>query len=332
MNIFASSSSRCLRVAFCQYNIQLKQVKQNQQKVTEMLGRYISKKMNKNDSVDPIISPSSKCFDILIFPEMSFTGYLFENRKDVFPYCEEKGKGSCYEFCWDLARKYHCAVVCGYPEKEPIVNDHGSSLDHHDLADDESIGNHYKLFNSMYIVSPDGSFVNYRKHFLYCEDLKWANEGEGFKTFDFSLTEKKVQVVNNTELNSTFQHVRIGLGICMDINNGTNFSSDFKNKELGTFHKEQGTEVLLFIANWLASSEEPENCLSLQTYWLNRLSPMLSETMPVPYFVCCNRIGKEKETLFAGASCVIAMSKESPFLLKSAAHDNECIKMVELWL
>nr|CAG4711088.1 unnamed protein product [Naegleria fowleri] len=348
----ATSSTRSLRVAFCQFNVQLKQVKQNQQKVTEMLRQYISKKMNKlnmdhshhdDQSVfqSSSLVSSSSLFDILIFPEMSFTGYLFENRKDVFPYCEEKGKGCCYEFCLELARNYQCAVVCGYPEKERIVNDLTSGdSSSSDCMDDDAIGNHYKLFNSMYVISPDGSFVNYRKHFLYCEDLKWASEGEGFKTIDFSLSDKKVKErLKNNELHNQNsrsdrdqQNVRIGLGICMDINNGTNFSTNFTNKEFGTFHKEQGTEVLLFIANWLASSEEPENCLSTQNYWLNRISPMLSESMPIPYFVCCNRTGKEKETLFAGSSCVIGLSKKSPFLLKSASHDQECIKEVELWL
>ena len=286
-------SSRTLRVALCQYNVQFKNVQHNRNRVEELL---------KNTQ------PNG--FDVLVFPEMSLTGYMFEDKQDVFPFCEEQGKGEYFDFCLNLAKSFNCAVCCGYPEKEALVQSNTlNTLEN------------YSLYNSMYFISPDGSFVNYRKHFLYETDMRWCSEGEGFKAIHFSLDSKTI-VDQSSE--ST---VKLGLGICMDINNGTDYTTKYSAKEFANFHKTNGSEVVLFIANWLAS-EEPKKCITTQSYWVERLSPMISHSCP--YFVACNRVGTEKDILFAGGSCVIGLDKQQPFILESFACDDEGIKVIHL--
>ncbi|EFC43555.1 predicted protein [Naegleria gruberi] len=246
---------------------------------------------------------------------MALSGYMFDNYDDVFPYCEEQGKGSCYEFCKNLSEMYDCAVVCGYPEKE---QNQGSAIP-------------FKLFNSIYIVSADGSFVNYRKHFLYEQDMKWAQEGEEFKSFILRINDKKIledDPVDDEE--NCNNYIRVGAGICMDINNGTDFSTDYYAKEFANFHKDKESELILFAANWLANRDDPSDCLSTQSYWVERMAPIM-KSQPITYFAACNRTGIEKDTQFAGASCVLMLNKKRPVILQDASHDEECVKVREIY-
>lgn len=56
-----------------QLSPELKKVNINLQKAESSLIKY-----NKNDKID-----------ILMFPEMAFTGYTFKNREDIREFCEE---------------------------------------------------------------------------------------------------------------------------------------------------------------------------------------------------------------------------------------------------
>jgi len=282
-----------LNVAICQIDIKFKQISENKQHISQMLAPFES---------SPI--------DFLVFPEMTLSGYVFKDKEDILPFCERAGPGGEYfEFCLSLAKKFNCTVFLGFPEKE--------------LSNDEST---LKLYNSMYVVSHNGNYVTYRKHFLFEADMVWAEEGDSFMAYDYSLVDRCI-LLNDTRLTgkSTENTIRIGVGICMDIDNGTNYCSDINLRELTTFHRDIGSDVLIFMCNWFTTT--------CHSYWLDRLQPMISTSVKFPYFVACNRIGNESGIDFCGMSCVYGLSAEKQpnhALMTSFPQSEEMVKIVAL--
>jgi protein N-terminal amidase len=75
------------------------------------------------------------------------------------------------------------------------------------------------------VINPAGEFVkSYKKHFLYETDKTWAEEGPGFDHLDLKLPRSD-------------KVIRIGHGICMDIN-PWEFKADFEKFEFANYHRE----------------------------------------------------------------------------------------------
>jgi len=149
-------------------------------------------------------------------------------------------------------------VFCGYPE---IVQSSDSSSEAENLD---------KLYNSQLVVDPKGNFIkSYKKTFLYEVDETWADEGTGFEFTDI--------------INRNGQSVRVGNGICMDIN-PKQFKSPFEAYEFANFHKENNCEVIIFSSNWLDPNEygsdqettpNDECMMNTLNYWALRAKPFL---------------------------------------------------------
>jgi len=208
-------------------------------------------------------------FDLILFPEMAFVGYMFDDKDEIAPYMETE-KGPTFEFCKEIASIYGCFVAAGYPRIEK--NNEGD-----------------KYYNSMCFVSPAGDLLaTYDKSFLYETDHNWAEEGSGFISLDIPEWNKKV-----------------GFGICMDINPYEYKNSSLH--EFANYHKDNKTDIIIFCANWLDSDiNDHGNAFSTHSYWAQRLNPLINSNC---YFIACNRIGKEKTATFTGGSCVISLQK-----------------------
>ena len=121
---------------------------------------------------------------------------------------EKAGEGVTFEWCKKQALRLNCWVFCGYPEV---------------LIDDKNEKHYY---NSQVVVSPKGEFVkSYKKHFLYDTDKSWAEAGPSFDTMDLYLPRKPEQMI------------KIGHGICMDIN-PWEFKADFEKFEFASYHRD----------------------------------------------------------------------------------------------
>ena len=59
----------------------------------------------------------NKGADLVIFPELGFSGYIFDDTRDIEEYLEFKDRGPKYDFMKDLARKLDSYVVYSIPEK-----------------------------------------------------------------------------------------------------------------------------------------------------------------------------------------------------------------------
>ncbi|RDB14856.1 Protein N-terminal amidase [Hypsizygus marmoreus] len=164
--------------------------------------------------------------DLLCFPEMAFTGYVFDSASSISPYLETPHTGPTSLFAKEMATRLGCYVAAGYPERLPpdevavvsldLPSDHtgGSTLvasdgDLMDIPpiDADTIGMHptnaaaaFKHTgeppvqitqvgaNTAVIYAPTGSCIGtYRKMNLFETDMTWAKPGSGFVSFEIAL-------------------------------------------------------------------------------------------------------------------------------------------------
>ena len=116
--------------------------------------------------------------EILVLPEMAWTGYLWPSQHHVDHVAEVAGLGPGQDRLRAWARLYQVALVAGYPEREGEL-----------------------YFNSQTLVAPSGEIaVPYRKRHLFQADTWWASEGgASFRQW-------------------CWNSVSVGSGICMDLN------------------------------------------------------------------------------------------------------------------
>jgi len=228
--------------------------------------------------------------DLLVLPEMAFTGYVFKNREHIEPLMESE-KGPTFAWCQKEAVRLGTYIAAGYPLK---MIDNGVT----------------KYLNAMCFVSPTGELIHtYSKHFLYETDKTWCDEGPGFISLDIQSLGK------------------VGIGICMDINPWE--YKDSSLYEFARFHQKEKTTIILFLANWLLSSGETledNSSFGTQNYWASRLKPLWGTDS---LFVACNRIGTESGSTFCGGSCVL-MLKKRPELLATLTKRDEGVLVVDL--
>ncbi|MEH6546995.1 MAG: nitrilase-related carbon-nitrogen hydrolase [Sneathiella sp.] len=103
---------------------------------------------------------------LILFPEMSTTGYLYGSRAEITPFADTiPGKTTAY--FEDLATKYKVYIVVGMPEV------------------DSATGMYY---NAAFLVGPNGLIGKYRKNNLFLLESGWAAQGNlGIPVFDTEL-------------------------------------------------------------------------------------------------------------------------------------------------
>jgi len=254
-------SPKIIKALLIQYYPKFKDIESNISTLTNFLSKY-----TKEDNID-----------LIIFPEMALTGYIFDDLNDIKPYLSFYNKGIQYDFASNLAKKLECYVFLGYPEK----------------TEDN------KYYNSCMIIEPNGnSLPSYRKHFLYKDDKTWCIEGDNFGYLEIQ-TKKGIKL-------------KLGIGICMDIN-PYEFKAPWEAFEFGNFCKEKDVDIIVFPTNW-NDEEGAKNTyieiMHMMNYWLQRLEPMLKKSKKNKYFLAADRIGKEKTSIFIGCSCALKFSPD----------------------
>ena len=275
-----------VKVLCVQYEPKYKNIKENIKFLENMFASYSEK-----DKID-----------IVVFPETTLSGYVFDDLNDIKPYTSYYDKGEQYEFISNIAKKLKCYCFMGYPEK---------TYDN-------------KYYNSCFIITPEGvSLPSYRKHFLYDDDERWSLEGD-----DFGYME----IVSKNGLK-----LKLGIGICMDINN-YKFQSPWNKMEFATHCLQKDVDLIIFPTNW--TDDHPEdtsvnNQYELWNYWLERMTPFLKRNKmnknkgKKVYLLAANRIGKEKTTNFYGCSCVIEICPK-PKIVNYCGKRDQVILQTDL--
>ncbi len=257
--------------------------------------------------------------DLLVLPELAFTGYNFPSVEAIKPYLEPTVAGPSTEWAIQTARRLQCYVTVGYPEVFSLSLP-GGSLD--GTAQDEP-----KNFNSTVTVSPTGEVLsNYRKSFLYYTDETWATEGYRGTPGLQSALERPFFVGTWGKLGT------VGHGICMDIN-PYRFITPFDACEFANTMLKNGVRLVVLSMAWLThrtpkeiaqTPEAPD--METVAYWRERFLPFIEASMQTGeeiLVVFANRCGTEgnrtgsvevengieveegDRVCYAGSSCVM---------------------------
>ncbi|TLD14916.1 hypothetical protein PspLS_10846 [Pyricularia sp. CBS 133598] len=264
---------------------------------------------NNLNRADAVLSKGNQTdldeVDLLVLPELAFSGYNFKSLQDISPFLEPSGSGISALWARTTALKYNCNVVVGYPEKVDVTPEWPASPEY---------------YNSTLIVNGEGETIaNYRKSFLYYVDEKWALEGrDGFYN-DY------IPGLGET-----------AMGICSDIKfvaiSSRPPSRTLKERNLTrsspykleapwlafefAFHVLQVAANLVVISMAWPTDEDQrqysrmpqEPDMNTITYWVQRLEPLIrAEQQDEIIVVFCNRTGSEEDLTYAGTSAVIGI-------------------------
>ncbi len=134
------------------------------------------KEHNINELTKLCIDAAEKGAKLIVTPEMGTTGYCFLNREEISKLVE-KIPGPTTKKFHDIAKKYSCYIVVGFPE----------------IDEDTQL-----YYNSAVLIGPNGLIGKHRKSHSYIAEPKWSAPGQEHVVFD-------------TEIG------KIGILICMDI-------------------------------------------------------------------------------------------------------------------
>lgn len=109
-----------------------------------------------NHNVHKVISAlKNVSADIIVLPELPFTGYYFQSRAEVEIMSEEIKSSRIIDGLTSLCRERDFYIVTGFAEKE---------LD--------------RCFNSAVLIGPSGVIHTYRKLHLFNEEKNWFEPGD----------------------------------------------------------------------------------------------------------------------------------------------------------
>ncbi|KAG0241919.1 Carbon-nitrogen hydrolase [Actinomortierella wolfii] len=302
--------------------------------------------------------------DILVLPEMAFTGYMFTSKDHIRPYLEDAETGPSVQWAKKQAIRLRAHVVVGFPEIRINKETQQESY-----------------YNSSCFVSPEGKLLSvYSKTFLYYTDENWAEEGPGF-------TSIPVEGLG-----------QVGFGICMDVN-PYQFKADFTDFEFANFHLNHRSNLILCSMAWNKGEDPPKDTATRKSrvkakavktevvgstdkekqeddtegiiddegdsdpwedvedsdedkqdaeeeerryqqiqfetiqYWAVRMNPFYKQ-QKLPYheaiFVVANRIGLESGVLFVGSSSVFKLGQDGPELIGTMPANREGILSVNV--
>ncbi|KAJ5647297.1 Carbon-nitrogen hydrolase [Penicillium lividum] len=346
-----------MRIATLQFAPKLGDVDGNIQRANEILnrGKVLSLDpgpiLNSKPDLLAAIEIERLRPDILVLPELAFTGYNFPSLEAIKPYLEPGCTGRSATWARETAKRLRCKVCVGYPEIE-IENDKPA-----------------KYYNSLLVVDEHGEVIhNYRKCFLYYTDETWAAEGNverGFHELEFHSRDDVQRVPGdlvgdihrgadasgdkdgNVGVGSgsesgygpapSSNKVATSFGICMDIN-PYKFEAPYTAYEFASRVLESKSQLVIVSMAWLgldsrealaALNGEPD--MDTFSYWLQRFMPLLEKEMrharnvdgddAAPkqvVIVFANRAGEEPAAddtkppaLYAGTSTVVAVTQRA---------------------
>lgn len=261
---------------------------------------------------DQLLSSSQVHIDLLVLPEMAFSGYNFPSLEAIRPFLEPTAQGPTAQWAIKTATLRNCTVIVGYPEIFTEKRPDGTIVTTN--------------YNSTITVGRNGDILaNYRKSFLYYTDETWAAEG-------FKSTPTQMPFFASSLGNLGV----VGHGICMDIN-PYRFTAPWSDYEFATTMLRNNVRLVVLSMAWLTRLT-PEECrvnperpdMETVAYWLERFWPFVDSQPQDPIVVVfANRCGSEggakgsvqmdhghdieigDRVAYAGSSCVMRFQSGS---------------------
>ncbi|KAK6522257.1 Carbon-nitrogen hydrolase [Arthrobotrys megalospora] len=257
-----------MKIACLQFNPHIGKVQDNIHKADEILENALG----IEDIQDKV--------DVLVLPELAFTGYVFDSKASIRPFLEPTTSGITTQWAQSTSRRLRCYTIVGYPElangyrppsRYPRASDPFSETPIEvDDEDDDRIQDY--SYNACVVTSPDGEVVtNYRKTFLYVTDERWSSEGSSFGTITLTFPSTPSP-----------KSITLALGICMDIN-PYRFEAPFGAYEFANHILSTGAQLAIVPMAWETKDAITDSQLqrlqkvrhnSTVNYWANRLEPL----------------------------------------------------------
>ncbi|MCJ1435112.1 Carbon-nitrogen hydrolase [Xylographa pallens] len=221
-----------MHIATLQFSPVLGQVAQNIARADELLA-----------------AANTEGLDLLVLPELAFTGYNFPSLAAITPHLEPTCAGPTAHWAIRTATRLHCAVCVGYPERTtlsplsptPLTPPPAASAPLPPSAVPQPTPTHPPNHNALLLASPTGHILaHYRKTHLYYTDTTWAQPGaEGFQAVDLPIPRAEDPGPTRT-----------ALGICMDIN-PHRFVAPWDAFEFATHARAQRCKLVVLSMAWL---------------------------------------------------------------------------------
>ncbi|KAL8951045.1 MAG: hypothetical protein Q9222_002959 [Ikaeria aurantiellina] len=283
-----------MRIATLQFSPKLGLVTDNIEKADSILSRTTEETLRN--------------LDLLVLPELAFTGYNHASLSSITPYLEPTTSGPSTQWAFRTACRLNCLVSVGYPELfSPSPPSRGSlKATMIDLGPQKEKYYTLTAYNSTVTVSPMGEIVaHYRKTHLYYTDEIWAQESpDGFTTttLDFlSLRNSPPSESNTPSMMTTTTTHRATFAICMDLNSYHFLPPPISPPyPLATHVLTSNSTLLVLSTAWLthlpsssliAEMEQPDS--DTLSYWFNCLLPILRDPGKEVICVFANRCGEE---------------------------------------
>ncbi len=110
--------------------------------------------------------------DLVVLPELFTSGYQFVSATEVRDLAEERSGGPMLEAMCGLAREKNFFIVGGFAEKEED-----------------------RLYNSAFLIGPEGLIDVYRKSHLFAEEKLWFTPGDTpYKVHDIGLAKIGIMI------------------------------------------------------------------------------------------------------------------------------------------
>ncbi|KXJ93364.1 carbon-nitrogen hydrolase, partial [Microdochium bolleyi] len=224
--------------------------------------------------------------DLLILPELAFSGYNFRSLRDIAPFLEPTAAGVSASWARSTALKYDCNIIVGYPETADVSHKWPSDPEY---------------YNSAVIVNNDGdTWGHYRKTHLYYTDETWALEGPGFYKGHLPGVGKIAMGICNSQFLSPYR-----------------FEAPWTEYEFAVHARNVAANVVVLSMAWLTRepadtfcSQPKEPDMETLTYWIKRLEPLIRADSDEEIIVIfANRCGVEDEAVYAGSSAVIGIQR-----------------------
>jgi len=151
-----------INTAFVQFRPEIGEVDKNFAKVDELLTQ---------------LPPET---ELVVLPELAFTGYNFSTRESIEPFSERAEAGKTLKILQTQAQKHRIYIVAGFPE-----------------LDGDSI------YNSSMLVGAEGLVGTYRKVHLFDNEKKILAQGDDFTVFPLKLPKTGIEL-------------KLGILICFD--------------------------------------------------------------------------------------------------------------------
>lgn len=282
-----------MRIATVQFAPQLGEVAENIRRADEFL------RQAREDG-------GLKDLDILVLPELAFSGYNHPSLSAIRPYLEPTASGPSTIWAKQTARSLNCIVAVGYPERA-VAAAPGSPADGNasivpssplspndnqttNATQDSTLEHTEIQYNALVFVSAAGDVVaHYRKTFLYYTDETWASENpDGFFAGNVNLPNliSSTSVVQDSSLpaniGSDGRTIKFAAGICMDIN-PHKFTAPWTAYEFANHCLQAQAKLVVLSMAWLTRLSDVEIVdrgdqpdLDTLGYWIERFSPLLA--------------------------------------------------------